>query len=664
MGLDFRSGNLFNKFSLEETLGKGSIGQVWKAKDTIIGRTAALKILDPEAEKNAKKKGKNLKIREIFIQEAKNLGRLQPKTIEDHKPAERIAQVYEANIDQKTGLMYIAQEFVEGVTLATTLREKRKIDARKIIEQILEGLQYAHERGVIHRDLSIHNVMISQSGARIIDFGIGSLGIPTSILYLAPELIQNPENSSPQTDLWSTGIIAYRITHGRFPFGLKNRNIEEHDNARTTLDDVVKTKEEYEDVRRQILEEELENVPMIKIARTPLERTIRKLLEKKPEYRPKNAYKALRMVARPEEITTLARAIPIYGGIVSGILYFMLCLGEPKNYLLAIEAGNKKEIMAYSNPESMGALHSEETPKSLPRIVSKDLRAADYDKKYALIEEPEIMIQSTEGRYVLYGNVNTLYLLDTKTGESNNINIQPANEESILFERILRIVDNQGRYFAMNPKSPNIAIPKNIKQVINGTISPEEIRQIATDGRNIFYATRTHIYDEESDTPLVEGVDITNLNYVQYKSEATLFYIDEGTQCGIPLRAYYGYREQNNEMPTLDKKALTAAPMERVGMKILERVGEEWFLITVNEQKHLWNSRIDKTYAPPFLESATTITSTGEKFFYTAKVRDETGDGIIDEKDSRTFICDAGTGKLLEGPRAIRIAIVKTDYEE
>ncbi len=290
----------------------------------------------------------------------------------------------------------------------------------------------------------------------------------------------------------------------------------------------------------------------------------------------------------------------------------------------------------------------------------------DFDKKYVLMVEPEIMVPSKEGRYLLYGNTASLYILDTSTGDSNKINVRPANNNSIFFGRKLHIIDDKGRHHSMDPRNPNATIPANIKQVINGDIIPEEIIQVASDGKRLFYSTKTNIYDEESDYPLIEGRHITHMTYVEYKTEKMLFYMDEGVQYALPMVLYYDRKARSEEkpMPELDKESLIAAPMERAGMKILEEIGKEWFLITVNGQKHLWNSRMDRTYAPPFIESAKTIASIDNRVFFTAEVNDETGDGIIDEKDSKIFVYDANREEFLDGPMAAGVAIIEAEYED
>ncbi|MGH7699813.1 MAG: serine/threonine-protein kinase, partial [Gemmatimonadales bacterium] len=200
------------KFELHERIGEGAMGVVWKAYDPVLRRYIALKLLGSRV-------GRNPDMRERFLREARAAGVLQHANI---------VTVYDAGEDQ--GQLFIAMELVEGRDVSDTIASleplplERKLD---IVIEVLEGLQYAHHKGVIHRDVKPSNVRITpDGGAKIMDFGIARLqsadvegsgaivGTPT---YMAPEQITNGA-ITPATDVFAVGCLLYELLSYRKPF--------------------------------------------------------------------------------------------------------------------------------------------------------------------------------------------------------------------------------------------------------------------------------------------------------------------------------------------------------------------------------------------------------------------------------------------------------------
>src|SRR5437773_8480276 len=200
------------KFELHEPLGEGAMGVVWKAYDSVLRRYVALKLL-------GSKFGKTLDMRERFLREARAAAALQHPNI---------ITVYD--LGEAEGQLFIAMELIEGrdlselITARDPLALERKLD---IVIEVLQGLAYAHGRGVIHRDIKPSNVRIASDGSvKIMDFGIARLqtaditgsgaivGTPT---YMAPEQITNGP-ITPATDLFAVGCLLYELLSYRKPF--------------------------------------------------------------------------------------------------------------------------------------------------------------------------------------------------------------------------------------------------------------------------------------------------------------------------------------------------------------------------------------------------------------------------------------------------------------
>ena len=200
------------KFELHEPLGEGAMGIVWKAYDSVLRRYVALKLL-------GSKFGKTNDMRERFLREARAAAALQHPNI---------ITVYD--LGEAEGQLFIAMELIEGKDLSELiggrdpLALERKLD---IVIEVLQGLAYAHDRGVIHRDIKPANVRIANDGrVKIMDFGIARLqsaevtgsgaivGTPT---YMAPEQITNGPISAV-TDVFAVGCLLYELLGYQKPF--------------------------------------------------------------------------------------------------------------------------------------------------------------------------------------------------------------------------------------------------------------------------------------------------------------------------------------------------------------------------------------------------------------------------------------------------------------
>ena len=193
-------------------LGQGQFGTVYRCHDLELERDVALKILSLE------KAGQ----RELqrCVSEARKLASLNHPNV---------VQAY--RLGNWNGSPYIAMEFIEGRTLkAATAAERLTLpEALKAMRQVAAGLQAIHSMGIVHRDLSTNNIMITEAGnAKILDLGLAKdLGRLTSVdtqgmlvgtmAYVAPEVVQG-ESADARSEIFSFGVILYEVLAGRNPF--------------------------------------------------------------------------------------------------------------------------------------------------------------------------------------------------------------------------------------------------------------------------------------------------------------------------------------------------------------------------------------------------------------------------------------------------------------
>ncbi len=208
-------GEKLGSFRLEEILGSGAMGVVFRATQETTGRPAAVKIVHNELSQKGK-------VFERFEREAEILKQFRHPNI-----------VRWLAWGRYKGTSYFAMEYVEGVTLERLLQDRGELPWREVVElsiQLCEALTYAHEKNVIHRDLKPSNLMITAEGKlKLTDFGIAKdlarttqLTAPGRTLgtaaYMAPEQIRGTPAISHKTDLYALGVLMYQMLTGKPPF--------------------------------------------------------------------------------------------------------------------------------------------------------------------------------------------------------------------------------------------------------------------------------------------------------------------------------------------------------------------------------------------------------------------------------------------------------------
>jgi serine/threonine protein kinase/tetratricopeptide (TPR) repeat protein len=206
-------GKTISHYKILEKLGGGGMGIVYKAQDLKLDRFVALKFLPPYLSTSDEEKQR-------FIHEAKAASSLQ------HNNICAIHEIDETPDNQ----LFIVMDYYEGETLKKKIETKAlKIDeAIEIAIQVAEGLQKAHQKGIIHRDIKPANIFITEEGiVKILDFGLAKLAGQSkltkasstlgTVYYMSPEQTKG-EDVDQRSDIWSLGVIFYEMLSGTLPF--------------------------------------------------------------------------------------------------------------------------------------------------------------------------------------------------------------------------------------------------------------------------------------------------------------------------------------------------------------------------------------------------------------------------------------------------------------
>jgi hypothetical protein len=191
-------------------LGSGGSGSVWLALDERNGLDVALKIIAREGKAAARAEREALAARRLRH--------------------DRCVRAYDVGHDPSH--VYIAYEYVPGRTLRETIRstELSDVDAVEIAAQVLDALAHAHRAGIVHRDVKPANVLVEDQGelsVRLLDFGLAQFDgadtltavgdVPGTLAYIAPERLDGAD-ATPQSDVWSVGVLLWEILTDRHPF--------------------------------------------------------------------------------------------------------------------------------------------------------------------------------------------------------------------------------------------------------------------------------------------------------------------------------------------------------------------------------------------------------------------------------------------------------------
>jgi serine/threonine-protein kinase len=200
------------KYVVEALAGEGAMGAVYRARDAVLNRTVAIKVMNAAIAKDEL-------LRQRFLREAQSAGSLQHPNV---------VTIYD--FGEMDGYLFMAMEFVEGTDLESALSAVPPMaldDRLAVMVDTLRGLDYAHQHGIVHRDLKPANIRLTADGrAKLMDFGIAHLAsqkltqtgmIMGTTYYMAPEYISG-EPVTAASDLFSMGAVLYELLTGQRPF--------------------------------------------------------------------------------------------------------------------------------------------------------------------------------------------------------------------------------------------------------------------------------------------------------------------------------------------------------------------------------------------------------------------------------------------------------------
>jgi len=216
-------------YEIISSIGAGGMGEVYRAKDTRLDRMVAVKVLPEHLSSNPQ-------LRERFEREARAISSLSHP---------HICALYD--VGQQNGIEYLVMEYLEGETLAARLK-KGLLPTEQVLQyaiQITDALDTAHKHAVVHRDLKPGNIMLTKTGAKLLDFGLakvraaeaaaGMTALPTqttpltgegtilgTLQYMAPEQLEGAE-ADARTDIFALGAVIYEMATGRKAFAGKSQ---------------------------------------------------------------------------------------------------------------------------------------------------------------------------------------------------------------------------------------------------------------------------------------------------------------------------------------------------------------------------------------------------------------------------------------------------------
>ncbi|PYR55253.1 MAG: hypothetical protein DMF85_20055 [Acidobacteria bacterium] len=222
-------GTRIGPYQIESAIGAGGMGEVYRAVDTRLDRAVAIKILPPHLAASAG-------FRERFEREARAISSLAHPNI---------CVLYD--VGHQDGTEYLVMEYLEGETLASRLA-RGALPREQVLRygiEIAEALDRAHRQGIVHRDLKPGNVMLTKSGAKLLDFGLAKIALTNSAIavasmptaeqpltaqgtilgtfqYMAPEQLEGQE-ADARSDIFSFGALLYEMATGRKAFAGKTQ---------------------------------------------------------------------------------------------------------------------------------------------------------------------------------------------------------------------------------------------------------------------------------------------------------------------------------------------------------------------------------------------------------------------------------------------------------
>jgi serine/threonine protein kinase len=212
---------IIKDYTIKNELGQGGMATVYLAEHNLLGNKSAFKLLNKEFVNNDN-------IRKRFLSEARNMARMSHPGI-----------IKVTDLIDEGDIVAFVMEYIEGETLKEYLDRKGKIqevEIKSIFSQMLDAVGYVHEQNLVHRDIKPSNFMIAPNGSvKLLDFGIAKNTDPNSVeytqtlpgaqmgtpMYMSPEQITETKNVTPQSDIYSLGVVLWQLVTAEKPYDMK-----------------------------------------------------------------------------------------------------------------------------------------------------------------------------------------------------------------------------------------------------------------------------------------------------------------------------------------------------------------------------------------------------------------------------------------------------------
>jgi serine/threonine protein kinase/dienelactone hydrolase len=407
---------LAGKYKIIKVSGRGGMGIVYRAEDTKLKRNVALKFLPPELIQDEEAK-------ERFVLEAQAAAALSHPNI---------CTIHE--IDEEEGKSFIAMEYVEGQTLRAKI-EKGPLEldeALNISMQVAEGIEEAHKKGIIHRDIKSANIMVTEKGqVKVMDFGLAKVKGGTlltregttlgTVAYMSPEQAKGKEVDN-RSDIWSLGVVMYEMLSGQLPFkGEREASI---------LYSVA-----HEEPKP--LKEIKRDLPL------ELQQIITRALKKRPESRYASASEMLKELKKYQDILR-AEELGAFN-----LRTFLRRIRRPRVAIPAICAVLVISVVAvwFFNRQAKIRWAKEEVLPKIDQLIEASWR--DSTDAYRLAEKAEKYIP------------NDPKLVEFFSNSSLNINIKTEPPDANIYRKEYNAPDSEWEYLGISPIE-NIRLPIGI----------------------------------------------------------------------------------------------------------------------------------------------------------------------------------------------------------
>jgi serine/threonine protein kinase len=221
-GSENRAGDMLaEKYRLEELLGSGGMGHVYRATNELVGRAVAIKLLRPEL-------ASNTQIVERFLREARAANLVRHPNVVD---------VVDIGKDE-SGTPFIVQELLSGQDLSRYAAQKKRLSLEEVVDllcPVIDAVAEAHTRGVVHRDIKPENVFLAREKSgkivpKLLDFGISKMRTTSDVrsteagvmmgtpAYMPPEQLHGAKDADARSDVWALGVMLFELLSGRLPF--------------------------------------------------------------------------------------------------------------------------------------------------------------------------------------------------------------------------------------------------------------------------------------------------------------------------------------------------------------------------------------------------------------------------------------------------------------